>query len=162
MKRTILLLLSACASALPAGIACAAGETYAIQNVQTGKNLRPRAAASSDRTDIVLYAHHAWKCMTWRIERVDENSVRLLNRYTAKSFEPSPSATLWQQPSKADDPVQRWELVANSDETWRIRLAGSNLYVTISSEETNTAVALRPRMETADQLWRLIPQDPWF
>ncbi len=38
--------------------------TYAVQNVKTGKNLRPYNAGIDNGNKIVLYNHHEWKCMT--------------------------------------------------------------------------------------------------
>lgn len=161
LGKLLLALASAVLVTNPTG-AQDAGQTFAIQNVQTGKNLRPLGASRSDQTAIISYDAYAWKCMTWRFDRVSENTYRLQNVYTSKMLEPSPTTTLWQQPLKVDNVSQQWDLIPDGVDSYLIRLHGSELYVTATSNETNSAVVLLPRQSSRAQLWRLVPQNPWF
>lgn len=142
-----------------------ARETYAIQNVQTGKNLRPYAAGIADGNGIVLYDHWSWKCMTWQFVKVDEDTYQLRNLHTLKTIQPSGTGrgntTLWQQPLGASK-AQQWQFIRDADDTYRIRLKGSDLFITISSEKTNSPIVLMPLQNSTAQQWRLVKQDPWF
>src|SRR5262245_58818336 len=87
---------------------------FAIQNIQTEKNIRPFEAKKDDGNKVILYNHHWWKCMTWEFINVKDNVYQLKNRYTFKTFEPSATAktgvSLWQQPLK-EDQTQYWEFI---------------------------------------------------
>ncbi|MEP0841252.1 MAG: RICIN domain-containing protein [Phycisphaerae bacterium] len=137
--------------------------TYAIQNVGTGKDIRVRDAGIADCTKIILYSHHEWECMTWRFIQVDEGVFLLQNLYTQKSLQPSsqPEAgvDLWQQ-SLGGSPLQYWEFLKQPDETYQIRLKGTELYVTAPSAEDNSAIVLAPKNDAASQRWRLVRQTP--
>ncbi len=138
--------------------------TYAIQNVQTGKNLRPYDAGSQNGNKIVLYSHVDWKCMTWQFIKVKENSYQLKNLFTSKTFQPSSKAnagvSLEQQPLK-DEPGQYWEFIKQGDNLYLIRLQDSDLYITTTSENTNSSVVLQPKLaKTSSQLWKLVEQHP--
>ncbi len=139
--------------------------TYAIQNVQTGKNLRPYNAGVADGNKIVLYNHAEWKCMTWQFIQVDRETYQLKNLYTSKTFQPSsklePGVALWQQPLKEDN-LQYWEFIKQLDKTYLIRLDGTDLYVTISSDKTNSPIILMPRQNSIGQQWKLVKQNPRF
>ena len=107
--------------------------TYAIQNVKTGKDIRVYNAGIDDGQKIILYSHHNWECMTWQFIQLEENTYLLKNLYTQKTFQPSASpeqgATLWQQ-TMGGDRLQYWEFIKQSDEIYQIRLKGTELYIT--------------------------------
>jgi Acetyltransferases, including N-acetylases of ribosomal proteins len=68
--------------------------TFAVQNIKSGKNLRPNPEVSSaekfvaNGNGIVLYPHAEWKCMTWQFTHVEDNVYQLQNLYTNKTFQP--------------------------------------------------------------------------
>lgn len=141
------------------------GKRYAIQNVQTGKNLRPYAAGKQDGNRLVLYDHHSWKCMTWDFKEVGTETYQLQNRYTSKSFQasikPESNAKLCQQPLTGSG-LQEWEFIKQSDEAYLIKQNCTDLYLSISSEATNSDIVLMPLQSTKAQLWRLVKQNPLF
>lgn len=138
---------------------------YAVQNLQTVKNLRPFEAGKGDGNKIVLYDHHWWKCMTWEFSQLQGDTYQLKNRYTEKSFQASSKlesgVNLWQQPVKSDS-SQDWEFIKQAENTYRIKHKGTDLCVTISSDETNSTIILAPKQNSNGQLWKLVEQDPWF
>lgn len=146
-------------------IAAPIAGTYAIQNVQTGKNLRPYRARTDEGNVIVLYDHWRWKCLTWQITPVSDGSYHLVNRYTHKTIEPSaeirPGVSLWQKTLDSSR-VQEWEFIKQPDGTYLIRMTGTKLYVTISNEKTNSAIVLLPPAGNDTQRWRLVEQNPWL
>lgn len=137
--------------------------TFAIQNVYTGKNLRPFEAGKDDGNKIVLYDHHSWKCMTWEIIQVGKETYQLKNRYTLKNLQSASKSDqevcLFQQPLKKDS-LQYWELISQPDKTYFIRLKGTELYVTISSDKTNSPIVLMKKHNSSAQQWKLVKQDP--
>lgn len=139
--------------------------TYAIQNVATGKNLRPYEAGKATGNKIVLYNHHSWKCLTWRFLPIEGNSYQLENLYTAKTLDasakPVSGVSLWQQPLQTGHPPA-WEFVKQADQTYLIRLKGTELYVSTTSDQTNSAIVLLPNQSSTRQRWKLIEQDPWL
>jgi len=139
--------------------------TYAIQNVQSGKNLRPLDAGTDDGTQLILYDHREWECMTWQLIQLNGDVHLVKNLFTQKTFQPaSPDgsdAGLWQQ-ELGGSPLQYWEFLRQEDDTYLIRLQQTDLYLTGSSEETNSPVALMPRQSSRNQLWRLVRQTPWI
>lgn len=164
MKR-FLILLSLAGFFSSGAIGQAIKGRYAIQNVQTGKNLRPYEARKANGNKIVLYDHHGWKCMTWEFSHLQGDTYQLKNRYTDKTFQaassPASGIALWQQPIK-DDNAQDWEFIKQAKNTYRIRQKGTDLYITISSTDTNSPTILLPKQNSTGQLWKLVEQDPWF
>lgn len=63
--------------------------TYAIQNVGTGKDIRVHNAGNDEGTKIILYNHNNWECITWQLIELEDNAYLLKNLYTQKTFEPS-------------------------------------------------------------------------
>lgn len=63
--------------------------TYAIQNVGTGKDIRVHNAGNDNGTKIILYNHNNWECITWQLIELEDNAYLLKNLYTQKTFEPS-------------------------------------------------------------------------
>lgn len=103
--------------------------------------------------------------MTWQFVPVGENTYQLRNLYTFKTLQPSsapaPLVPLSQQPV-TDDKAQHLEFVADRDDTYLVKLKGTNLYITALSRETNSQIVLHTRQNSSAQQWRLIKQDPWF
>ena len=138
--------------------------TYAIQNVGTGKDIRVYNAGNDDGTKIILYSHHNWECITWQLIGLEDNTYLLKNLYTQKTFQPvstpEPGVKLWQQ-TLGGSRLQYWEFIKQpEDETYLIRLKDTELYLTATSGEDNTDIILMPRQDSDDQRWRLIPQNP--
>ena len=138
--------------------------TYAIQNIQSGKNLRPYDAGSHDGNRIVLYSHVDWKCMTWQFIKKEGDTYQLKNLFTSKTFHPAskitPGVSLEQTPLK-DEKDQSWEFIVQSDNSYFIRLKDTDLYITTSSDATNSAIILQPKQaQSISQLWRLVEQHP--
>jgi hypothetical protein len=138
--------------------------SYAIQNVKTGKVIRVLNAGIKDGQKIILYSHRNWECMTWQFIQLEGETHLLKNLYTQKTFQPSSDSeqgiALWQQPLGGDS-RQYWEFLKQSDEeVYLIRLKGTELYVTISSEKNNSAVILMPLQNSTVQQWKLTPQIP--
>jgi hypothetical protein len=137
--------------------------TYAIQNVATGKDIRIYNAGNDDGTKIILYSHHNWECITWQMIELDENTYLLKNLYTQKTFEPSSipeqGVSLWQQ-TLGGSRLQYWEFIEQPDETYLIRLKDTELYLTTTSDENNSDIVLMPKQGSDNQLWKLIRQNP--
>lgn len=137
--------------------------TFAIQNVKTGMDIRPYNASIYNETKIIQYKHAKWECMTWQMIKLEDGSYLLKNLYTQKTFQPKPSrepgTALWQQPLEAND-NQYWEFIKLPNGTYNIKLKGTELYVTASSSENNAPIILIPLQEAADQKWILIEQHP--
>lgn len=140
--------------------------TYAIQNIKTGKNLRPYEAGSQDGNKIVLYNHVDWKCMTWDFIHIDGDIYLLKNLYTSKTFQPhgntSEGCTLEQRKIVPGSVVQEWEFVSADKGYYYIRLKGTELYITLSdaSGTTNSSIILLPKQDSDLQLWKLVRQNP--
>ena len=137
--------------------------TYAIQNAAYGKAVRVRDAGIADGTEIVLYRHKNWECMTWQLIELEDSAYLLKNLYTQKAFQPSsaPEAGvgLWQQ-TLGGSRFQYWELLVQPGEMYLIRLKGTEMYITATSGEDNSALVLLPRQDANNQLWRLLRQNP--
>lgn len=166
MPRAALRVLSAlflCASAESFALA-QDGQSFAIQNIASGKDLRPFGAKRHDRNPIILYDHHTWKCLTWTFRQAGPERFRLMNRYTSKGLNvtstPAAGTSLVQHGSPPES--QAWDFIAQPDSSYAIRLAGSNLFITAASSETNALVTIEPFSGADSQKWRLIPQKPWF
>ena len=136
--------------------------TFAIQNVGTGMDIRVYNAGVPDGTKIILYPHHNWECMTWQIIENDGGSCLLKNLYTEKGFEssaePSAGISLWQKPLKAKD-CQRW-VFEKIDDAYRIRLSNTEWYLAAESSETNANLILLSSTNDNKQRWKLIEQHP--
>jgi hypothetical protein len=136
---------------------------FAIHNAETGKNLRPYNAGVSDDNRIVLYPHNEWKCLTWQFNHVEGTTYQLQNLYTRKTFvpksNPESGVSLWQRPLKADS-SQYWEFIEQPNETYLIRLKDTELYITISSDKTNSDIILMSYQNSSRQQWKLIEQYP--
>lgn len=139
--------------------------TYAILNVQAGKAIRVHNANYHDNAKTILYPHHNWECITWEMIQLQDSTYLLKNLYTQKTFEPVSSPTqgvsLWQKPLGGSK-YQYWEFIKQADETYLIRLKGTDLYITITSDKDDSEIILMPKQNTNTQLWRLVRQNPWI
>lgn len=137
--------------------------TYAIQNVCNGKDIRVHNAGNADGTKIILYSHNNWECITWQLIELEENTFLLKNLYTQKTFQPASApqsgVSLWQQ-TLGGSPLQYWEFLKQPDESYLIRLKNTELYITTISDENNSGIILMPLQNSAAQKWRLIRQNP--
>ena len=137
--------------------------TYAIQNVGTGKDIRVQDAGNDNGTKIILYSHHNWECITWQMIRLEDDTYLLKNLYTQKSFQPTSDPAegidLWQQ-TMGGTSFQYWEFIKQSDETYLIRLKDTELYLTTTSDEDDSAIILMPKQDSDSQRWKLIRQNP--
>ncbi|WP_313579018.1 RICIN domain-containing protein [Chishuiella sp.] len=136
------------------------GKRYAIQNIQTGKNIRPYAAGKQDGNRLILYNSYRWKCMTWDLKETGENTYQLQNRYTEKTFQVDAKLNGKLNQIQLDDNSQEWEFIKQAENTYLIKQKETNLYISISSEETNSDIVLKPLNNTKEQLWRLVKQNP--
>lgn len=139
--------------------------TYAIQNIQSGKDIRVHDANYHDDAKTILYPHKDWECITWEMIKIEDSTYLLKNLYTQKTFEPvsnpKPGVSLWQKPLGGSK-NQYWEFLKQADDTYLIRLKGTDLYVTTSSNEDNSEIILMPLQNSNTQLWKLIRQNPWI
>ena len=137
--------------------------TYAIQNVKTGKDIRVYNAGNDNGTKIILYSHNNWECLTWQLIELENNIFLLKNLYTQKSFEPSSypeSGVGLQQQTLGGSRLQYWEFMKQPNEAYLIKLKDTELYLTITSNENNSDIILMPKQNSDSQLWRLVRQNP--
>ncbi|MGL5682809.1 MAG: RICIN domain-containing protein [Marinifilaceae bacterium] len=137
--------------------------SYAIQNVAFDRDLRIYNAKIDNGAQLVVYSHHNWECMTWQMIEVSDNTFLLKNLYTQKSFQPETQPvpnTALQQQTLGGSSLQYWEFLPKIDKTYSIRLKDTDLYLTVISNTNNAEVVLMPKMDTNNQIWRLIRQNP--
>ncbi|MCW3806783.1 RICIN domain-containing protein [Plebeiibacterium marinum] len=139
--------------------------TYALQNIQSGKDIRVHDAIFTDNAKTILYPHHVWECITWEMIQIEDCTYLLKNLYTQKTFEPvsdpKPGVSLWQK-SLGGSKFQYWEFLKQDNDTYFIRLKGTELYITISSEDDDAELVLQPLNNSDSQRWKLIRQNPWI
>jgi len=139
--------------------------TYAIQNVKTGLVLRIQGAKTQNGTPLVAYPPTNWKCMTWDFQHVAGDTYQLRNLFSDKTFQPQAAADapkLEEQPLKPGSSQQQWEFIPVSANTYRIKLTGTNLYVTPADADgaVNSRMVLRPKADGSLQYWTLHEQHP--
>lgn len=136
--------------------------TFAIQNVGMGMDIRVYNASVPNGTKIILYPHKNWECTTWQMIEKNDGSFLLKNLYTEKGFEassePKEGVSLWQQPLNSKD-CQSWSF-EETDGKYRIRLVNTDLYLTAESDGTNANLILKPIADDNKQMWTLIEQHP--
>ena len=139
---------------------------FALKNVHTGKYVRIKDANGADGTPIVAYSPENWKCVTWQFQPSAAGSYTLKNLLSGKTLQPlkgetKPGTALEEQPLNGQKP-QEYELVAAGKEQYRIRLKGTNLFLTPSDPHgaTNTPIVLQPEQTGDLQEWVLIEQHP--
>jgi hypothetical protein len=143
---------------------------FQVRNRKFGDLLRPRDASNRDGTRIVLYPAQPWKCMIWRFTNSGENSFRLKNQFTSKSFAaatntpPEKPSPVIQVPCAADTHhAPAWNFTKSPDGSYRIVQPGSNLALTATdSEGGEVRVVLSPWRDADEQKWELLkaPEHP--
>ncbi len=141
---------------------------FAIKNVETGMLLRPEGANNADNTPIVLYSPTNWKCLTWDFIATDEeDTYQLRNLFTSKTFFPDAGqkesgTALKQIELEQGNKDQQWVFEVNDDETYRIKLKNTELYITPhdKSGAFNSKVVLKEKMDGKLQLWTIYEQSP--
>jgi hypothetical protein len=138
-------------------------DVFAIQNVQTGRCLRPYNAGFHDDNHVILYDHHNWECITWHLIALGDETFLFENLYTEKTFEPDgepkEGVNLHQRPL-SDNALQRWELLKQASGEYLIRLKWTDLYLTAGADDQNSPVVLRHLQDSKSQFWRLLQQKP--
>ena len=139
---------------------------FALKNVHTGKYVRIKDANGADGTPIVAYSPVNWKCVTWQFQPSAAGSYTLKNLLSGKTLQPlkgetKPGTALEEQPLDAQKP-QEYELVAAGREQYRIRLKGTDLFLTPSDPRgaTNSSIVLQPEQTGDLQEWVLVEQHP--
>lgn len=139
--------------------------TYAIKNTQTGLLLRIKDANKQDGTPLVAYSPVNWKCMTWNFQHVEGRTYRLVNLFTGKTFQsggtPGENVGLVQQPL-AENEQQQYEFIPAGNNTFLIRLKGTQLYVTPSDKQgsVNSPIILARKSSDKSQQWTIYEQHP--
>lgn len=137
--------------------------TYAIQNVQTGRCIRPYNAGFEEENRVILYDLKNWECITWQFIELKKDTYLLKNLYTQKTFEPvsepEEGVSLWQK-ILGGSKWQYWEFIEQSEGVYHIRLKGTELYLTPETNELNANIILKPSEDTTAQKWTLVEQHP--
>ena len=139
--------------------------TYAIQNVGNGLCLRPLDAVYENGTPLIQYPLHNWECITWEMIKADSANVLLMNLYSERSFQPDGEpkvGTFLCQQSMDGTRNQLWQFLKQEDNSYLIRLDGSDLYITSPTNEENDRIQLQPYRGDNSQRWRIIRQTPWI
>ncbi len=141
--------------------------TFAIKNVSTGMLLRVMDANKKNETPIVAYSPVNWKCMTWDFNQVEGNTYLLRNLFTNKTFQPqkgevSDGILLEQQPIDNSKTNQQWEFISAANNTYMIKLKGSDLYVTPLDKNgtVNSKIILSKKRTGKTQYWTIYEQNP--
>ena len=104
--------------------------------------------------------------MTWDFIHVKDNIYQLKNLFTLKTFQPAgnPKAgsTLDQQVLVSGNAQQEWEFIPAGDNSYFIRLKGTELYISLSeaSGKTNSSIILQTKQNSDLQIWKLVKQNP--
>ena len=140
---------------------------YAIKNTQTGLLLRVQDAKKANGTPIVAYSPVNWKCVTWDFMHVDGDTYQLRNLFTSKTLQseassPADGVNLEQQPLVTAQANQEYEFIPAGKGTYRIKLKGTDLYITPSDSKgsVNSRITLAKKAESKAQLWTIYEQDP--
>lgn len=141
--------------------------TYAIKNVQTGLLLRVQDARKANGTPIVSYSPVNWKCVTWDFQHVTGNTYQLRNLFTNKTLQPVAAdpvdgVSLEQQPLTQLQANQEYEFIPAGKDSYRIRLNGTDLYITPTEGvgSVNSKVILAGKTASKNQIWSIYQQEP--
>ena len=166
MKNNGLRLLLLCLFAT-SGFAQVIKGTYAIKNSQTGLVLRVQDAQKSNGAPIVSYSPVNWKCVTWDFRHVDGNTYQLRNLFTSKTLQPTAASptvgvSLEQQPLTPFQTNQEYEFFPAGKDSYRIRLKGTELYITPTegAGSVNSKVILTGKTVSTNQIWVIYQQEP--
>lgn len=139
--------------------------TYAIENVEYGLVLRIKDAQSANGTPLVLYRPVNWKCVTWEFQKIGNNTYQLRNLFTGKTFQPKgpnvvPDLPLEQQPI-SENKFQYYEFLPAGNDSYYIKLAGTELYLTPEASKVNSPIILKNKIWKGDlQKWVIYEQNP--
>ncbi|GAB4044028.1 hypothetical protein GCM10028810_08600 [Spirosoma litoris] len=140
---------------------------YAIKNIQTGMLLRVQDARKTNGTPIVAYSPVNWKCVTWDFKHIEGDTYQLQNLFTSKTLQPEAGTiadgiNLEQQPLVASQANQEYEFIPAGKATYRIKLKGTNLYITPADSKgsVNSRITLAKKSDAQTQLWTIYEQDP--
>ncbi|SFD25008.1 RICIN domain-containing protein [Spirosoma endophyticum] len=152
---------------VPASFAQTIKGHYAIKNTQTGLLLRVQDAKKANGTPIVAYSPVNWKCVTWDFMHIEGDTYQLRNLFTSKTLQPEDSApgdgiNLEQQPLVTAQTNQEYEFIPTGKATYRIKLKGTDLYITPSDSKgsVNSRITLAKKADSKAQLWTIYEQDP--
>jgi hypothetical protein len=104
--------------------------------------------------------------MTWDFQHVEGNTYKLKNLFTSKTFQPVAQANeggaLEEQPLNADNSAQQYEFEPIDNDTFLIKLKGTDLYLTPSDKKgsVNSKIILAKKTNTKDQYWDIYQQSP--
>jgi len=165
MKKITLLIVALLSTVAVCVFAQTIKGNYAIKNVQTGLLLRIKDANSKNGTPLVSYTPQNWKCMTWNFKHVEGNTYQLQNLFSAKTFTPAGEKTeagtaLEEQPLSAGNSIQQYEFIAVDNNTYLIKVKGTDLYITATSKEVNSKIILTKKKESQNQRWTIYNQEP--
>lgn len=128
--------------------------------------LRVKDAGNANGTPLVAYYPENWKCMTWNFKSTGNETYQLQNLLTGKTFQPVAQAgenvAFDEQPLKDGAGNQKYEFIKVKTDTYKIRLKGTELYVTPSDDKgkVNSAIVLNKENSQPDQLWYIYQQSP--
>lgn len=140
--------------------------TYAIQNLESGIYIRIKDANTKNGTPIVTYSPVNWKCVTWDFKKEKGNVYKLENLFSHKTMQPASEAkegvSLEEQPLQTESRSQLYEFIRVADNTYLIKLSGSELYVTpsVKTDESNAPILLMSKNGSKLQQWKLTEQHP--
>ena len=131
--------------------------SYMIQNVDTKLIIRPLNAGIENGVEIIQYRPKNWDCTTWEFIEIEKNKYFLKNLWTHKGFEKKDDGSLIQ--NELGGKNQHY-ILEKSENGVRIKLAGSNLYITASDNKVNSKLVLKKWRASEKQLWILVRQNP--
>lgn len=141
--------------------------TYSIENIGTGLVLRIKDAQKENGTPLVAYTPVNWKCVTWDFQKVEEQTYQLKNLFTGKTFQPNGGKTVsnnhLEQRPLAQNPNQYYQFIPAGNDSYFIRLYGTELYLTPQAPEgrVNSAIILSKKSNDNDlQKWTIYEQRP--
>jgi hypothetical protein len=161
---TVISLLCLCAGSK--SFAQTVSGPHAIKNVQTGMLLRIKDANVANGTPLVSYNPVNWKCMTWDFKQVEGHTYQLDNLFSHKTFQPKQAAAegvlMEEQPLLPNDSNQLYEFIPAGNDSYLIRLKGTDLYLTPSDSRgtINGVIMLAKKNGGALQQWALYEQHP--
>ncbi|MFD1670911.1 RICIN domain-containing protein [Agrilactobacillus yilanensis] len=136
---------------------------HMIQNVSSGKVIRPRDAQITDGTPIIQYTPQNWECTTWQFIDLGNSEYLFKDLYTQKSFQPVSTpvdGVELEQQAIGGNPLQHWIIHKLADEAISIQLKGTNLFITSPDNKVNSRLQLRPYTGSSTQQWHLKEQRP--
>lgn len=137
--------------------------SYMIQNVGSGKAIRPKDAQIAEGTPIIQYDPKNWECTTWQFIDLGNQEYLFKDLYTQKSFKPVSDPAVGvelEQQTIGGNPLQHWIVRHLDDETISIQLKDTDLFITSPDDLINSRLQLQPFTGSSRQQWRLKEQHP--